>query len=61
MMVEEFIRLKPLERYGIRWHMGFTEEKSNYNTLSAAITLHKLVLALHESDLEATYLLEGDE
>ena len=61
MMVEEFIRLKPLERYSIRWHMGFTEEKSNYNTLSVAIALHKLVLALHESDLEATYLLEGDE
>ena len=61
MMIEEFIRLKPVERYANRWHMGFTEEKSAYNPLSAAINLHKLVLALHESDLEATYLLEGEE
>ena len=33
MMLEEFIKLQPIERYAIRWHMGFTEPKENWNTL----------------------------
>lgn len=61
MMVEEFIKLEPIERYAIRWHMGFTEPKENYNTLSAAIRKYPLVLALHLSDLESTYLMEKEE
>jgi hypothetical protein len=61
MMVEEFIRLEPVERYAIRWHMGFTEPKENWNTLGCAIRKYPLILALHTSDLEATYLLEKEE
>lgn len=61
MMIEEFIKLKPIERYAIRWHMGFTEPKESYNTLSAAIEKYPFILALHEADLEATYLLEKEE
>ena len=61
MMVEEYIRLKPVERYAIRWHMGFTEPKENWNALSAAIRKYPLILALHEADLEATYLMEVEE
>lgn len=61
MMIEEFIKLEPMERYAIRWHMGFTEPKENWNTLSAAIRKYPLVLALHLSDLESTYLLEKEE
>lgn len=61
MMIEEFIKLEPIERYAIRWHMGFTEPKENYNTLSAAIRKYPLVLALHLSDLESTYLMEKEE
>lgn len=61
MMIEEFIKLEPIERYAIRWHMGFTEPKENYNTLSAAIRKYPLVLALHMSDLESTYLMEKEE
>lgn len=61
MMCEEFIRLEPIERYAIRWHMGFTEPKENWNTLGLAIKKYPFVLALHESDLEATYLLEKEE
>ena len=61
MMIEEFIKLEPMERYAIRWHMGFTEPKENYNVLSVAIRKYPLVLALHLSDLEATYLMEKEE
>ncbi len=61
MMVEQFIKLTPLERYAIRWHMGFTEPKESWNTLSAAIRKYPIILALHEADLEATYILEKDE
>ena len=61
MMAEEFIRLEPVERYAIRWHMGFTEPKENWNVLGCAIRKYPLILALHTSDLEATYLLEKEE
>lgn len=61
MMAEEFIKLEPVERYMIRWHMGFTEPKESWNTLSAAIKKYPLILAIHEADLESTYLLEEEE
>lgn len=61
MMIEEFIKLKPVERYAIRWHMGFTEAKENWNTLSLAIKKYPLVLAIFEADLESTCLLEKEE
>ena len=58
MMIEEFIKLKPIERYAIRWHMGYTEPKENWNMVSAAIRKYPFVLAIHEADLESTYLLD---
>lgn len=58
MMIENYISLNPIERYAIRWHMGFTEPKELYSTLAAAIERYPLVLALHEADLEASYLTE---
>lgn len=61
MMIEEFIKLKPVERYAIRWHMGFTEAKENWNTLSLAIKKYPFILAIFEADLESTYLLEKEE
>lgn len=61
MILEHYITLKPIERYAIRWHMGFTEPKENWNTLGAAINKYPFILALHEADLEATYLLEKEE
>ena len=61
MMVEQFMKLKPIERYAIRWHMGFTEPKENWNTLCAAIKKYPIILAIHEADLESTYLLEEEE
>lgn len=61
MMVEEYIKLKPMERYAIRWHMGFSEPKENWNTLGTAMRKYPLILALHMADLESTYLLEKEE
>jgi len=61
MMIEQFITLTKEERFAIRWHMGFTEPKENWNTLSAAIRLYPIILAVHEADLEATYMLEKEE
>lgn len=61
MMIEEFVKLEPVERYAIRWHMGFTEPKENWNYVSAAFTKYPLCLALHVADLEATYLVEEEK
>lgn len=61
MMLEQFIKLKPIERYMIRWHMGFSEPKENYNALGAALTKYPAILAMYESDLESTYLMEKEE
>lgn len=60
MMLEQYINLTPVERYAIRWHMGYTEPKENWNTLSAAMEKYPAILALHEADLEATHILEKD-
>ena len=61
MMIESFMRLKPVERYAIRWHMAFTEPKELWNDLGAAIEKYPLILAISEADLESTYLLEENE
>ncbi|WP_367567269.1 HD domain-containing protein [Lacrimispora sp.] len=61
MMIEEYIKLLPVERYAIRWHMGSYEPKELWNTLGTAMEKYPLVLALHEADMEATYLLEKEK
>ena len=33
MMITEYMKLTPEEKYSIRWHMGFTEAKEQYTTL----------------------------
>lgn len=58
MMITEYIKLTPEEKYAIRWHMGFTEPKEQYNTISAAYTKYPLALLVHEADLEATYFYD---
>lgn len=59
MMISKFIDLTMEEMYAIRWHMGFTEPKELYNTISSVYEKFPLALALHEADLEATYLKES--
>lgn len=58
MMVSEFIKLTPEERYSIRWHMGFTEPKELYGTIGLAYKKYPLALLTHEADLEASYLFD---
>lgn len=61
MMLMEFIKLTTEEKYAIRWHMGFSEPKDNYQYLGKAMEKYPLICALHEADLEATYLLEAEK
>lgn len=58
MMISEFIKLTPEERYAIRWHMGFTEPKELYTTIGAAYKKYPIALLTHEADLEATYFYD---
>ncbi len=58
MMISNFIKLTMEEMYAIRWHMGLSEPKELYNTISLVFEKYPLALALHEADLEATYLYE---
>lgn len=61
MMIEEYIKLKPVERYAVRWHMGGYVGQQDWQTLGIAMDKYPLILALHESDMEATHILELEE
>lgn len=54
MMATEYIKLTPEEKYSIRWHMGYSEPKEQYNTLVAAFNKYPIALLTHEADVEAT-------
>lgn len=56
MMIEEFMKLKPEERYAIRWHMGFTE--SDMLSLGNAIDKYPIIWALHSADIKASHFME---
>ena len=58
MMITEYIKLTPEEKYSIRWHMGYTEPKENYNAIGASYTKYPIALLTHEADLEATYFYD---
>lgn len=58
MLINCFMKLITPEIFAIRWHMGFSEEKSNYKALGEAMEKYPIILALHEADLEASKLLE---
>ena len=58
MMLTEYIKLTPEEKYAIRWHMGFSEPKEVYNTLGAAFKRYPLALLLNEADLESSYFYD---
>lgn len=61
MMIEQFMRLTGQERFAIRWHMGFSEPKELYSSLTQAMSKYPLVLALYEADQEASMLLENEK
>ena len=58
MMITEYIKLTSEEKYAIRWHMGFTEPKENYQYLGIAYKKYPIALLLHEADLESTYFYD---
>ena len=58
MMISEYIKLTPEEKYAIRWHMGFTEPKEIYNTIGQAYKKYPLALLTFEADLESTYFYD---
>ena len=58
MMITEYMKLTVEEKYAIRWHMGLSEPKELYGTLSVAFNKYPLALMLFEADLEATYLFD---
>lgn len=60
MLIQCHIRLTMHEVMAIRWHMGFSEAKENWNTLGSAMEKYPIVLAANEADLEASKLLETD-
>ena len=61
LILDKYIELTKEETYTIRWHMGFTEEKSQYSSLDKAMEKYPIVLAFHEADLEASKLLEDKD
>ena len=58
MMITEYVKLTPEEKYAIRWHMGFTEPKENYGTIGQAYKKYPLALLMNEADVEATYFFD---
>ena len=58
MMITEYMKLTVEEKYAIRWHMGLSEPKELYGTMSIAFSKYPLALMLFEADLEATYLFD---
>ncbi len=58
MLINCFMKLKTPEIFAIRWHMGFSEEKTQYKAVGEAMEKYPIVLALHEADLEASKFLE---
>ncbi len=61
MMIEQFIKLTGLERFAIRWHMGFSEPLQYHLQLSQAMAKYPIILALHEADQEASVLWEDEK
>lgn len=58
MMIEEYMKLLPYERYAIRFHMGPYSGEQDWQTLGTAMDKYPLVLALFEADMEATHIME---
>ena len=58
LIIQGFMKLRMNEVMAIRWHMGFSEDKSQYYAIGSAMEKYPIVLALYEADLEASKLLE---
>lgn len=58
LMIQQFMPLKPVELYAIRWHMGFSDD--NTNTFSKAVDLFPIIWAVHSADMMATHFIETE-
>lgn len=60
MLIEKFVELADEERYAIRWHMGGFDEsvRGGSYAIGKAFEKYPFALALHISDMMATYLTE---
>ena len=56
--IQQFIKLSMEEIACIYWHMGAYCDSNQWSELGDAFEKYPLALALHESDMEATHLLE---
>lgn len=59
-IAQKYIDLSDEEISAIRWHMGLSEPKENYNYISKAFYKYPLALSLHIADLKATYFDEKE-
>lgn len=55
-ILSSMIKLTDEEAMAIRWHMGLSVPKEEYETMSKAFNLFPLALHLHIADMKATYL-----
>nr|WP_308545581.1 hypothetical protein [uncultured Lachnoclostridium sp.] len=58
-LISHYLELTIDEIMVIRWHMGFSEDKSLYTSLRKYMEEYPLVLALHEADLVASKFIEA--
>ncbi|MBQ7756347.1 MAG: hydrolase [Oscillospiraceae bacterium] len=58
-IISGFMRLTREEAFAIRYHMGFSGEE-NKTTVGNALEMFPLALAVNIADMEATFLLEGE-
>ena len=58
--IMQFMKLTMEEITAINWHMGAYCDSSQWNELGQAYAKYPLALALHQADMEATYLLEEE-
>ena len=62
MMVEEYMHLKPVERFAIRWHMGFTDvSPMQQYTIGQAYKKYPIAWALHNADMQASTYMEDEK
>lgn len=60
-IITRFIPLDFTETFAIRWHMGFSDNKDQMQTIGKAMEQYPIILALYEADMEATKLLEDSQ
>ena len=61
-VLQQFIKLEPIEQLAIRWHMGAWDLTDVYGkyAFNEAVKIHPLVTLLQTADLEATHILERE-